>query len=651
MLSILLLAAVILAVLSVPALADLPNRGTITFESEDPWISVPALYLLFPAEIAFDSNGDPKGISYTCTDAQKGLRGFDTYFTAGAGNSVTIKPSAVDQDGHLTEEAVQWIRDNIDTMGSKVSVYPKVSWDLNQGRDPRVRESVYSSNTGSAEVFGNVPYGYYYVDSRMGSIVMIDSTYPNATIQDKNHIPSLTKEITNLTNADGTVHNGDLQTPPPESGIEGGPHSATVQLGDTVEYTLTVTALPGAENFRLHDEQSDGLTLLPDTITVKAGGETLDSSNYTVYAAPNPEMLWTTERSAGPEISTYDLYKGVDGSEGTLIQADLYTSAFYAHQSIGSSYWGYGPNFLIVFDQDYLDTIQEETEITVTYDCVINDLAVVAKQNESAGWSAGNPNSATLHYGHDGNISDYAAVYSARIIVYKFEGDGDSSSSAGNRPLNGVKFVLKNSAGQYLKQGDGSSSRAIHWVSDISQATEFVTGGNRRIGVYPFPNRYARSEMVEGSTPADNYYVYYYTGYSFTVRAGEDGLFDTSDDVLTFAGTQASPGADGQWGTGDEVIIDDAGYLRIEGLTNGDYSLVETYALPGFNSVPDVPVSIHNQHNSLQELQVQVNIANKTGSVLPDTGGGGVTLFYAAGMILLMGAGYILLRKRRSENA
>ena len=43
-------------------------------------------------------------------------------------------------------------------------------------------------------------------------------------------------------------------------------------------------------------------------------------------------------------------------------------------------------------------------------------------------------------------------------------------------------------------------------------------------------------------------------------------------------------------------------------------------------------------------------MANKTGSLLPHTGGIGVTIFYVAGTVLILGAGYLLLRKRRTEN-
>lgn len=35
-------------------------------------------------------------------------------------------------------------------------------------------------------VFTNVPYGYYYIESSLGSIITVDSTKPNVTVIDKN---------------------------------------------------------------------------------------------------------------------------------------------------------------------------------------------------------------------------------------------------------------------------------------------------------------------------------------------------------------------------------------------------------------------------------------------------------------------------------
>lgn len=100
----------------------------------------------------------------------------------------------------------------------------------------------------------NVPYGYYFVDSNVGSLCMLDSTTPDVTITDKNIEPTVKKE----------------QTVP-----------AQVKIGDTIDYTITIGVKDGAKNYTLHDNMGAGLTLNADSIKVKVDGEDVDAANYT----------------------------------------------------------------------------------------------------------------------------------------------------------------------------------------------------------------------------------------------------------------------------------------------------------------------------------------------------------------------------------
>ena len=44
-----------------------------------------------------------------------------------------------------------------------------------------------------------------------------------------------------------------------------------------------------------------------------------------------------------------------------------------------------------------------------------------------------------------------------------------------------------------------------------------------------------------------------------------------------------------------------------------------------------------------------VEVENKTGSLLPSTGGMGTTLFYIFGAILVVGSGVVLITKKRMK--
>ena len=48
-------------------------------------------------------------------------------------------------------------------------------------------------------------------------------------------------------------------------------------------------------------------------------------------------------------------------------------------------------------------------------------------------------------------------------------------------------------------------------------------------------------------------------------------------------------------------------------------------------------------------LSVTAEVANNTGALLPSTGGMGTTLFYTLGAILVLGAGVLLVTKKRKR--
>ena len=45
----------------------------------------------------------------------------------------------------------------------------------------------------------------------------------------------------------------------------------------------------------------------------------------------------------------------------------------------------------------------------------------------------------------------------------------------------------------------------------------------------------------------------------------------------------------------------------------------------------------------------EITVENEAGSILPSTGGIGTTIFYAIGAILVIGAGIVLVSRRRAN--
>ena len=100
--------------------------------------------------------------------------------------------------------------------------------------------------------------------------------------------------------------------------------------------------------------------------------------------------------------------------------------------------------------------------------------------------------------------------------------------------------------------------------------------------------------------------------------------------------------------------LNGTGHIDIEGLEAGTYYLKEIEAPKGYNLLANaVEVQITQdgkvmvkKGENLEEV-TEVDVENKTGTVLPSTGGVGTTMIYLIGGALVLGSGVVLVTKRR----
>ena len=105
--------------------------------------------------------------------------------------------------------------------------------------------------------------------------------------------------------------------------------------------------------------------------------------------------------------------------------------------------------------------------------------------------------------------------------------------------------------------------------------------------------------------------------------------------------------------TGVDIVVKN-GQVTVVGFDNGVYYLEETVAPEGYNkltarkefTIADANLdSVFN--GSIYSSGSGVHVVNKTGSMLPETGAAGTVAFIAIGVLVVLGAGVLLITKKR----
>lgn len=125
-----------------------------------------------------------------------------------------------------------------------------------------------------------------------------------------------------------------------------------------------------------------------------------------------------------------------------------------------------------------------------------------------------------------------------------------------------------------------------------------------------------------------------------------------------------------KWGTQTEattVVTPASGNIKLIGLDAGTYYLEETKAPTGYNTLT-APITVVIDLGTLPTVagstvsctvkydgteatdNKTVRVENKSGTVLPSTGGIGTTIFYVVGGGLMVAAAILLITKKRMEN-
>lgn len=242
--------------------------------------------------------------------------------------------------------------------------------------------------------------------------------------------------------------------------------------------------------------------------------------------------------------------------------------------------------------------------VTVHYTAYLNEKSLVWDTDAD-----GNTNSAHLEFSRDPNNEDEMGTTPPDVVtIFTFDLDG-MKTDGDEKPLAGAGFTLYDEDGKVIPLYVDNAGNYFVWE---------VTDEN------PLPDTLTSVESNE-------------------IRSGEDGKF------------------------------------VINGLKPGKYILKETTVPTGFNKAPDMEITVtiagYEQNEDGKNIPIlnvskkyietegvgdvntenqvgnttdtTVEIVNKKGTLLPSTGGIGTTIFYAVGGVLVVGAGVLLIVKKR----
>ena len=200
------------------------------------------------------------------------------------------------------------------------------------------------------------------------------------------------------------------------------------------------------------------------------------------------------------------------------------------------------------------------------------------------------------------------------------------------------------------------------------------------------PNWDGEGEEDTGKTPEDTVWVF---TYELDVTKVDDS---EAKAALKDAEFQMK-NAEGKWLVVDEndkvqkwtddkaeastLKSDENGLFKVIGLDHGTYTLIETKAPAGYNlltapievvisathsenaegasaSIKTLTITVDNgeaANGNLDTGVVEMDVVNKAGATLPETGGIGTTIFYAVGGLMVLAAVVLLVTKRRMNMA
>ena len=309
--------------------------------------------------------------------------------------------------------------------------------------------------TGTTLKFSDLDLGYYLIDSTMGALCGLTTTNPHAAINAKNGEPSIDKQVK-------------------EDSTENWGGNNTAEIGQEVEFRVTINVHQGAENYVLHDKMSAGLTF--------------------------------------KEVTKIEHV--IPGVETHTATADKYTVT-----APGIS-CAHGCTFEVAFTQAFCDSLETNDKVIIYYTATINENAVIGTDP--------NTNKAILEFGEDQDHTTSEDVTETRIYAFDLV-----KTDSQNKLIDGAEFKIYDAATggneiKVVKIDDLTYRRALPSETGVSIAVK-----DGKVRVIGFDN--GTYYLEETKTPSG--YNQLAERQKFIISDGNldaafvDGIFSTGSGV------------------------------------------------------------------------------------------------------------------------
>lgn len=634
--------AMVLSMTALSAFAADPT-GSITIKSNE---TVDATQTTFKAYKILDAtfSSDGKNVAYAVPASMKNFFNGYTAFQVGGKN---VEQQA--QEAGKTFDAV--VAEKIEGLTAAADLQKFIKDALAAAKTAEI-----TGKLSEANVISGLEAGYYIVEDQ-------------ATAEP---ISSLMLDTVNNANVDIVIK---ANKPTPEKKIvvgEGTADANNASVGSTVNFEVTqnVPNYSGYDRyyFILDDTLSEGLTFNADSVKVYV--DVNGDGKYENVAASGDAAAITEVLTKDTDYYLYTGNDAVSVKDGTTKKT-----------------------FQIAFAD--IKNFPVDADIKVTYSATVNSKAITginpntnkteieySNNPEKSGrpeteTNPGKPNSTSDNPVGEGP-SDWTATYTTEVDILKQDGSTKT-------PLAGVEFTLTGTSkittvntqevftvdpkGSYYLLNDGTyTDTAPTTKSSMVEAPAGATSGY----VVAEAN-YTGTDVINVNGTVYRAYKSGDTGTVYTLKLANDDRYKST--VITYSKTNATKQEEKEIPVKMVAVTDATGKIVFKQLGEGTYTISETKVPDGYNKAADItfgtecaePDEVKTGNETAtwtkkatggvndsgvtvdDDGHFKVTIDNNKGTELPSTGGIGTTIFYVVGAILVIGAGVVLITRRRME--